>query len=377
MQDIDITAWFKDACHDLPQADMVKPPELYMLDAMNAIQMMDSKMDTGATDIETPWSTLVYDPGAHLSAQDICWTMDMMMALEVAWYRGATLCQSVYTALHYHNPHHLAGPSNHPIDEQHSYLIYLVLRAYVLLYCKSIDLAYAEFAKGHVRDGEDCWLDHYGVAVRMSDPVDDVVSLANDALGWLESEECTLSDQWREQITKRMVFRRSSDAAKAAFDHAIPSYLRQNMPLPDFQQPNRVASWNDFKAMIDDLIKVAELVVRKDSWDSWQTRFDLACNQVIDGHYGNDEAVKSVVYHESGSSSAALQTYDEITRSEDLAVKRQMAAWKDLISSRRHIYRIDPAKCGLSHFSRHHGESEQRWEDTYANIRTCRRLHES
>ncbi|KAK6908449.1 hypothetical protein I203_102450 [Kwoniella mangroviensis CBS 8507] len=206
----DITSWLRDACRDLSPTEMVKPPELTMLDAMNAIQMMDPKMDTGASDLQERRSSLVYSPAASLSSADLCWTMDNMLALEVAWYRGATLCQSVYTALHYHNPHHLAGPPQGTDTDHRSYLVHLVLRAYVLLYCKSIDLAYTEFAKGHVRDGEDCWLDHYGVAVRMSDPVEDVVNLANEALEWLEHQYSPVSYHWSDQMSKRLIHRRVS-----------------------------------------------------------------------------------------------------------------------------------------------------------------------
>lgn len=59
-----------------------------------------------------------------------------------------------------------------------------------MLYCKSIDLAYNELAKGHVTDGEDCWLDHYGIGLHLVDLVDDVVDVADEVLDWLENPSC-------------------------------------------------------------------------------------------------------------------------------------------------------------------------------------------
>nr|XP_019000928.1 uncharacterized protein I203_06570 [Kwoniella mangroviensis CBS 8507]OCF64389.1 hypothetical protein I203_06570 [Kwoniella mangroviensis CBS 8507] len=353
---------------DLSPTEMVKPPELTMLDAMNAIQMMDPKMDTGASDLQERRSSLVYSPAASLSSADLCWTMDNMLALEVAWYRGATLCQSVYTALHYHNPHHLAGPPQGTDTDHRSYLVHLVLRAYVLLYCKSIDLAYTEFAKGHVRDGEDCWLDHYGVAVRMSDPVEDVVNLANEALEWLEHQYSPVSYHWSDQMSKRLIHRRnwvqylasssetstscspllrvmriasdgielitdSSDVAKAAFDSSIPSYLRQHMPLPEFEHPTQSLAWKDMKVIVDELINVEAIVSQEDSWDTWTTRFDFACDQVVGGRHGNDRAVRMLIFEETGYSNAAVQLYDNVTNGGNAAVDHQINIWKNLVSS--------------------------------------------
>ncbi|WVQ66041.1 uncharacterized protein L199_004219 [Kwoniella botswanensis] len=323
----DITSWLKAACRDLSPTEMVKPPELTMLDAMNAIQMMDPKMDTGAADLQGWRSSPIYSPAASLSPADLCWTMDNMLALDVAWYRGATLCQSVYTALHYHNPHHLAGPPQYTDTDHESYLVYLVLRAYVLLYCKSIDLAYTEFAKGHVRDGEDCWLDHYGVAVRMSDPVEAVVNLANEALEWLEHQYSPVSYHWSDQMSKRLIHRR------AAFDSSIPSYLRQHMPLPEFEQPTQSLAWKDMKVMVDELINVEAIVYRQDSWDAWTTRFDFACDQVVGGRHGNNRAVRMLIFEETGYSNAAVQVYDNVTNGGNAAVDHQMNVWKNLVSS--------------------------------------------
>ena len=101
------------------------------------------------------------------------------LTVQVSWYQGATLCQTVYTSLYYHNIEYLNRP---PSDNQ---LVTLVLRAYTLAFAKTIDLAYDELSRGNVTDGEDCWLDHYGISVHMTDSVNDAVELLELAEKWL------------------------------------------------------------------------------------------------------------------------------------------------------------------------------------------------
>ncbi len=70
-------------------------------------------------------------------------------------------------------------------------LISLILRAFVLAYCKTIDLAYVELGKGHVNDGEDCWLDHYGLPVQMTDSANEIINVVDQAMDWLDQYDGT------------------------------------------------------------------------------------------------------------------------------------------------------------------------------------------
>jgi hypothetical protein len=151
-------------------------------------------MDTGMTRS----SKLLFDPLARLSAEEVCWVMDEMLALEVsplgeaiaevemAWYRGATLCQTVFTSLYYLNPHQMQPSSVQSSHAPPPELVTLVLRSFALAHSKSIDLAYAEFSKYHVNDGEDCCLDDYGLPIRLTDSVDEIVNFVDQALRWLD-----------------------------------------------------------------------------------------------------------------------------------------------------------------------------------------------
>ncbi|WVF68293.1 hypothetical protein IAT40_003058 [Kwoniella sp. CBS 6097] len=371
----DITQWFRQSCLELASQEMVKPPRLTMMDAMNALQLMDPKMDTGVQ--RWPAETPLFEPEDTLSAEEICAIMDQIMCLELAWYRGASLCQTVYQSLYYHNPHHLAGPSRLP--EPESLLLTLVLRAYVLLGCKTTDLAYSEFAKNHVSDGEDCWLDHYGVPVRMSDSVDDVDQLANDALDWLETDSCGIPLEWREQLVKRIVFRRvsaapftpvanqqsfmryldcipqrstrsmsnvrimriasegikiadaSSERVRRVFDPDISSSLRQNMPLAAVDIPTPLDMWTSMRHLVDDLLRIENLV-QEGSWAQWESRYTMALDGSIDGIVGYDRAVQELVLSELSTSHEIITDFEQRTAALSASNIQQFTMWKSILT---------------------------------------------
>lgn len=52
------------------------------MDAMNSIEMMDPRMDTGIKQPHPKGS--MFDPQTSLEPEEICWVMDEMLALEVS-----------------------------------------------------------------------------------------------------------------------------------------------------------------------------------------------------------------------------------------------------------------------------------------------------
>ncbi|ODO06812.1 hypothetical protein I350_04172 [Cryptococcus amylolentus CBS 6273] len=359
----DITSWLTQQCDELPYGELAKPSSFSMMDAMKGLQMMDSKMDTGTRD--KLQSTQLFDPNANISAEDLCFIMDRMLALEVSWYRGGNLCQSVYSCLYFHNLYMIEAPSD-PLATG-NLLTKLVLRAYILLFCKSIDFAYTEFAKGNVYEGEDCWLDHYGVPLRVSEDTDTVVAVADDALGWLESEECQLPVFLKNQLVYRLVFRRNflqyidastlsasptrqillvmklaaeeikpceslSDTVGSAFDKDMSSYLRQSMPLPDFRQLDFDQSWGEMKSMVRDLLRV-ETLLASGGWDQWSTRFTMLCDERADsGVYKSDILATEGLAQESADTNQVQVVLKSVTHNTSFSSQAQsLKVWKVLL----------------------------------------------
>ena len=96
----------------------------------------------------------------------------------MAWYTGSSLCQSIYTCLHYFHPDRL-GDSPSPC-------VSLGLRAYIAATGKCVELAWNEFTKRHVYDLEDVWLDHYGLSTSMTDGLDEILDFCGETMDVLE-----------------------------------------------------------------------------------------------------------------------------------------------------------------------------------------------
>jgi hypothetical protein len=92
----------------------------------------------------------------------------------------------------------------------------IALYAYALAYCKTVELVYAELSKGHVHDGEDCWLDHYGLPIQLSDEVDDIIRALDDGIDRLDRLEgesfyrsrLTRLEDWIQDLRHRLAFRK-------------------------------------------------------------------------------------------------------------------------------------------------------------------------
>jgi len=85
-------------------------------------------------------------------------------------------------------------------------LVSVVLRGFTIGYAKSIDLAYNELLKGHVSDGEDCWLDHYGISINMSDPFESVEEVLFHASTYVRNElDEPLASELGNRLEMRMV----------------------------------------------------------------------------------------------------------------------------------------------------------------------------
>ncbi|KIR34687.1 hypothetical protein I352_02938 [Cryptococcus deuterogattii MMRL2647] len=41
--------------------------------------------------------------------------------------------------------------------------------------------------QGNIIEGEDCWLDHYGLPIKVNDDVETIIEFANETLVWLEN----------------------------------------------------------------------------------------------------------------------------------------------------------------------------------------------
>lgn len=151
-----------------------------------------------------------FDPGANLAPEELCWVMDEIAARELAWHKGGTLAQTVFSSLHYHNTVNIQPgvPEGHE-DYLATYASCAALRAYVLAYAKCVEVAFFELldsGNGTARDGEDLWLDAYGIPINTTEGVGEVLIYVDNVITWLQTQGFT--GEWWDQVVLRLQFRK-------------------------------------------------------------------------------------------------------------------------------------------------------------------------
>ncbi|KAI5451905.1 N-alpha-acetyltransferase, non-catalitic subunit [Naganishia albida] len=145
----DITHPFLQSCANLPPGKLVKAPNLHMLDAMNALTILDPRMDTGirtGVGAASPLSSCA-------SADEVLAVIDRLVQNETAWHAGWPVVPTLFTSRHLlSNSSHPTNPpparaGAGPLDE--------ILMAYVRTYESCLAYTWHELARGALFEGED------------------------------------------------------------------------------------------------------------------------------------------------------------------------------------------------------------------------------
>ena len=159
---VDHTALFWSACRALRPGTLVAAAGASLVQIMNALQIGDPAMDSGMAwpaellpaSERTP-NGAAMDPGIapldvppSLTTQDLVWTMDRMFACEIAWLRGASLLQTIYTCTYF--GYHVYGGAAVPDDPSHHTLL-----TYLRATGAGVGIVWHELTKNNVVDGED------------------------------------------------------------------------------------------------------------------------------------------------------------------------------------------------------------------------------
>ncbi|PKI85574.1 hypothetical protein MVES_000669 [Malassezia vespertilionis] len=179
----DETEAFWEAC----SGNVVKQDGFPLHRLMNALEVMDPNMDGGmpypleliARDDRTPYTAHSLIVSDSLSVQELCFVLDRMLACELEWMRGASLGQTLYTCVYYHDYVMLGiKPSAHWSHE--------VLHMCLLAMAKTCALQWHELMRQNVVDAEDFSGDTGGVALSDGVVVSDIVERLDAALQEVE-----------------------------------------------------------------------------------------------------------------------------------------------------------------------------------------------
>ena len=106
---MDAKGFIDTVCSEMQPGEMMHGPHFSMMEAMAAIEIGDPKMDQGARLATSPDASLTFaqllDTHApiSLSAAGVLAACDAMLAAEVTWHQGATMPQSLFSALYLHD----------------------------------------------------------------------------------------------------------------------------------------------------------------------------------------------------------------------------------------------------------------------------------
>ncbi|PWN47148.1 Mak10-domain-containing protein [Violaceomyces palustris] len=218
----DATQELRDACASLSLGEMVHTRGFTLLDSMMAIQIMDPRMDSG---MELPVSELPeadrlpndtprqeFDPFQPLEPQDVAWIMDRLLACEVAFQRGSTLSQTLYTCLYFHSTNALNEKDPKFLSRVESsppyQLTTKVLRSYILATTKVCETIWKEMIKQNIYDGEDFAGDKSGLSLLEGMEAGYAINQLDEAIQWLSQTE-TINARWKESLKARISFKKN------------------------------------------------------------------------------------------------------------------------------------------------------------------------
>ncbi|KAL3472293.1 Mak10 subunit, NatC N-terminal acetyltransferase-domain-containing protein [Aspergillus californicus] len=148
-----ITEKFTEAASKLKTGQLVKDEYFTLFEAVGALEIMDSKMDSGYLGPDENEQSLNddYDVSRQLTPEEVVGIMDELLCHEVAWHMGHPLSQTLFTSLYLdkllwpvpRDPEDFQFGRGKPAgDKTESELVHVVLRAYCLALVKCCDFVH-------------------------------------------------------------------------------------------------------------------------------------------------------------------------------------------------------------------------------------------
>ncbi|KAG8903192.1 hypothetical protein FRC01_009293, partial [Tulasnella sp. 417] len=285
----DVTRLIDVASDAMQTGQLLSMDRFTLLDAMNAIEIMDPRMDNGVTfpnDIRS--KTPSFDPEAPLNPEEISWILDRALAAEV----GTSI------------PISEIQPEEDSRTRPRE-LLASVLRPCVLGFLKTCDLIWRQLTRGLIYDGEDFHAEKFEVGLcesvqtqKVLETLDSAEQRLNVWTGLPNRDMLLLRVQLRKSLVRafssqpdslspaQLSHLRSALAlledimsspppsepattspARAAFDPAICRKLVVVTPLKPIELSSQAEAWTVLKNELDGLIGMYEIAEQGTSAD--------------------------------------------------------------------------------------------------------------
>ncbi|PLB48941.1 putative amino-acid N-acetyltransferase subunit Mak10 [Aspergillus steynii IBT 23096] len=216
----DITEEFTAAAATLKTGQLVKDEYFTLFEAVGALEIMDSKMDSGylgpgennAQALEDD-----YDIMRELAPEEVIGIMDELLFHEMAWHKGHPLSLTLFTSIYLDN---LLWPVPKSLKEAHfgrhqpggskadTGLVHGVLRAYCLALVKCCDFVHSRVAAEYYYEEEDFVAQLYNRNLLSGFDTHYFLNLLDRAISWINEQESEVDETLREAINCRLTFRR-------------------------------------------------------------------------------------------------------------------------------------------------------------------------
>ncbi|KAJ5919857.1 hypothetical protein N7454_009692 [Penicillium verhagenii] len=209
----DITAEFTEAASKLRMGQLVKDETFTLFEAVGALEIMDSKMDSGyIAPGENQAQALEddYDVRRPLTPEEVVGLMDQLLCHEMAWHMGHPLSQTLFTSIYLDK---LLSPVPKTMEDarfdrvpSESILVSLVLRAYCLAMIKACDYVHARVAVEYYYEEEDFVTQLYNRNLLSVFDGSHFYRLLDQAVEWVDDQK-DMDTKLKDAIRSRLHFR--------------------------------------------------------------------------------------------------------------------------------------------------------------------------
>ncbi|KAJ5888620.1 hypothetical protein N7495_008661 [Penicillium taxi] len=209
----DITAEFTQAASQLALGQLIKDETFTLFDGVGALEIMDSKMDSGYI---SPGENQVqaleddYDVRRELTPEEIVGLMDQLLCHEMAWHMGHPLSQTLFTSIYIDR---LLWPVPRTMEDarfdrvpSESPLVSLVLRSYCLALVKACDYVHSRVVVEFYFEEEDFVSQLYNRNLLSSFDGSHFYRLLEEAIVWVEAQH-SIDKSLRDAIVCRLKLR--------------------------------------------------------------------------------------------------------------------------------------------------------------------------
>ncbi|SMQ54800.1 unnamed protein product [Zymoseptoria tritici ST99CH_1A5] len=195
----DITEGFVNATKQLPPGVLVKDAYFTLFEAVGALEIMDSKMDSGYIPAGDTFEA-TFDVCSPLDAAEVLWIMDEIFRLELIFHDGYPLSQNLFTSLHifrllepdnrypYNFRYDVAAPGV-ANDSTNDDLVHVVLRAYCIAVIKCCELTLNMIQSQTFYEEEDFVTYLFGRELLDDMEPQETLRILVDAMDWVDSSD--------------------------------------------------------------------------------------------------------------------------------------------------------------------------------------------